>query len=634
MWSLSTTPAPPAGPAGLVAGWSFDAGVGSVLADVSGNGNNGVITGATWVPGRFGSALSFNGVSDVVRVASAASLNVSSGMTLAAWIRPSAAQSGWRTVMQRQVDAWALNAGHDNGALVPAGGATINGNAQWITGVSASPVGSWTHVALTYDGATLRLFVNGVQVSSRAVSGPVQSVTNPLWIGGNQPYGEFFNGLIDEARVYNRALSVAELQTVMTTALGSSPGPDTVAPSVPVGLSASAVSVSQVNLSWSASTDDVGVTGYRVQRCAGAGCSSFVQVAAPSGTSVSDTGLAAGTSYSYRVAAVDAASNTSGFSTVVTVTTPAAPDTVPPSVPAGLSASAVSASQVNLSWSASTDNTAVTGYQVQRCAGAGCSSFVQVAAPSGTSVSDPGLTASTSYSYRVRAVDAAGNTSGFSTVVTVTTPAPPAGPAGLVAGWSFDAGAGSVLADVSGNGNNGVITGATWVPGRFGSALSFNGVSDVVRVASAASLNVSSGMTLAAWIRPSAAQSGWRTVMQRQVDAWALNAGHDNGALVPAGGATINGNAQWITGVSASPVGSWTHVALTYDGATLRLFVNGVQVSSRAVSGPVQSVTNPLWIGGNQPYGEFFNGLIDEARVYNRALSVAELQTVMNGPLL
>ena len=87
-------------------------------------------------------------------------------------------------------------------------------------------------------------------------------------------------------------------------------------------------------------------------------------------------------------------------------------------------------------------------------------------------------------------------------------------------------------------------------------------------------------------------------------------------------------------GVSASPVGSWTHVALTFDGAMLRLFVNGVQVSSRAISGSVQSVTNPLWIGGNQPYGEFFHGLIDEARVYNRALSVAELQTVMNGPLL
>ena len=314
--------------------------------------------------------------------------------------------------------------------------------------------------------------------------------------------------MIDDARVYNRALSVAELQTVMTTALGAPAGPDTVAPSVPAGLSATAVSVSQVNLSWSASTDNVAVTGYQVERCAGAGCSTFVQVGAPSGTSVSDPGLTASTSYSYRVRAVDAAGNTSGFSTVVTVTTPAGPDTVPPSVPAGLSATAVSASQVNLSWSASTDNVGVTGYQVQRCAGAGCSTFVQVAAPSGTSVSDPGLTASTSYSYRVRAVDAAGNTSGFSTVVSVITPAPPAGPPGLVAGWSFDAGAGSVLADVSGNGNNGVVSGATWVPGKFGSALSFNGLSDVVQVASSASLNLSSGMTLAAWIRPSVASRG------------------------------------------------------------------------------------------------------------------------------
>jgi hypothetical protein len=70
---------------------------------------------------------------------------------------------------------------------------------------------------------------------------------------------------------------------------------------------------------------------------------------------------------------------------------------------------------------------------------------------------------------------------------------------------------------------------------------------------------------------------------------------------------------------------------MTYDGATLRLYVNGTQAATRAVTGTIQSGTNPLWIGGNQPYGEYFNGLIDEVRVYNRALAPGEIQTDMNG---
>ena len=73
-------------------------------------------------------------------------------------------------------------------------------------------------------------------------------------------------------------------------------------------------------------------------------------------------------------------------------------------------------------------------------------------------------------------------------------------------------------------------------------------------------------------------------------------------------------------------------MALTYDGSTLRLFVNGVQVASTPAAGAVQSSTNPLWIGGNSPYGEYFQGVIDEARVYNRALTATEIQTAMNTP--
>jgi chitodextrinase len=225
--------------------------------------------------------------------------------------------------------------------------------------------------------------------------------------------------------------------------LGSSstvgtPTPDTTPPSTPANLTATATLATQINLSWTASTDDVGVAGYKVERCSGAGCANFAQIATPTGAAFNDIGLAAATSYSYRVRAVDAAGNNSGYSNTSSAATPAVADTTPPTAPANLMATAASASQINLAWTASTDNVGVTGYKVERCTGAACTNFVQIAASTGITFNDTGLTASTSYSYRVRANDAAGNNSGYSNSASATTPAaadttPPTAPTNLAA---------------------------------------------------------------------------------------------------------------------------------------------------------------------------------------------------------
>ena len=157
--------------------------------------------------------------------------------------------------------------------------------------------------------------------------------------------------------------------------------PDTQAPTDPTGLSATAVSASQINLSWTASTDNVAVTGYRVERCQGATCTTFVQVATPTGTTYNDTGLTTATTYRYRVRAADAAGNLSGYTAIQNATTP---DTQAPTAPTGLSATAVSGTQINLAWTGSTDNVAVANYRVERCQGATCTTFVQVGTPTGT----------------------------------------------------------------------------------------------------------------------------------------------------------------------------------------------------------------------------------------------------------
>jgi len=196
---------------------------------------------------------------------------------------------------------------------------------------------------------------------------------------------------------------------------------DTNAPTAPTGLTATAASPSRIDLNWTASTDSTGVASYRIERCQNAGCVTFAQVATSTGTSYSDVSLTAGTSYSYRVLAVNTGGSGSAYSNIASATTPFTGDTTPPTAPAGLTATTASISQINLSWTASTDDVGVAGYRVERCQGTGCTTFVEIAAPTATSFSDTGLTAATNYSYRVRAIDAAGNLSGYSNVASATT---------------------------------------------------------------------------------------------------------------------------------------------------------------------------------------------------------------------
>src|SRR5262249_20724310 len=200
--------------------------------------------------------------------------------------------------------------------------------------------------------------------------------------------------------------------------------PDTTPPTAPGALTATAASTTEIDLSWTASTDNVGVTGYLIEGCSGAGCT-FAQIGTTVGTTFNNTGLAAGTSFSYRMRATDAAGNLSAYSSTPSPTTlPPAPH--PPPSPSGPAATA-RATQVYLPWTASTDNVGVTGYLLERCQGAGCTSFAQIATPAGASYTDSPAAAAT-YGYRVRATDAAGNLSGYSNTATATTAAPPAAP--------------------------------------------------------------------------------------------------------------------------------------------------------------------------------------------------------------
>jgi len=155
------------------------------------------------------------------------------------------------------------------------------------------------------------------------------SITTYAW--------NFGDGTTSTAKAPNHVYSAAGVYTVSLTVTGSggnntktipnyvsvkvATGSDSAPPTAPSTLTASASTTSNINLAWKASTDNVGVTSYRIERCLGAGCTSFAQIATASGTTYSNAGLVTGTSYSYRVRATDAAGNVSAYSNVSTATT-------------------------------------------------------------------------------------------------------------------------------------------------------------------------------------------------------------------------------------------------------------------------------------------------------------------------
>ena len=161
----------------------------------------------------------------------------------------------------------------------------------------------------------------------------------------------------------------------------------------------------------------------------------------------------------------------------------------------------------------------------------------------------------------------------------------------------------------------------------------FNGSNAWVTVADAASLDLTTGMTLEAWVYP-LTPGGWRSVLMKQRPGQLAYALYGNTDTNRASVEISTGSNVDVRATATLALNAWSHLAATYDGATLRLFVNGTQVSTRAVTGGIAVSGNPLRIGGNSVWGEYFNGYIDEVRIYNRALSASQIGNDMNTPIV
>ncbi|MBI4452829.1 hypothetical protein HY637_05335, partial [Candidatus Woesearchaeota archaeon] len=229
--------------------------------------------------------------------------------------------------------------------------------------------------------------------------------------------------------------------------------------------------------------------------------------------------------------------------------------------------------------------------------------------------------------------DAVGNVNSHSVVVNVAN-APPPQPSDLVAAYGFNEGNGTNAADSSGNGLTGAISGATWTTGKYGNALQFDGTNDWVTINDNILLDLTNGMTIEAWVKPSSL-SGWTTVALKERSgglAYALYAS-DGSSRPPAVYANIGGFDSSAIDTQLLALNTWTHIAGTYDGSVLRFYRNGVLVASNSNPGTITTSTGALRIGGNSVWGEYLNGAIDEVRIYKIALTQAEIQNGMSIPI-
>jgi len=292
----------------------------------------------------------------------------------------------------------------------------------------------------------------------------------------------------------------------------------------------------------------------------------------------------------------------------------------------------ITQTSIGLRWNAASDNVGVTGYRIY-------SGATVVGTTSQTSYTVTGLQCDTSYTIGLTAVDAAGNESyrpeatGTTRTAACSSPAPSTG---LVGAWSFNETSGATVSDKSGKANTGTLSGATrTTAGKFGGALSFDGIDDAVSVPDSASLDLTNGMTIEAWVYPTSV-TGFRTVAFKENRV----AGHQAYSLYGPGtssrSATELATGSTYTTLSSSqslPLNAWTHIAATFDGTTMRIYQNGTLAGSKPLTGTLVSTSDPLKLGGNAVWSEWFQGRLDEIRVWNAARTQSQIAGDMNAAI-
>ncbi len=612
--SITVTPS-------IFAHWPFDEGTGTTAADVSGNGYNGTLSnGAAWTTGKLANAVSLDGVNDYVDVGM---IDVAgNAISLAGWCNSShlaiTTYHDGRIISKAtgtaETDHYWMVSTIKSGSKsrlrfrLKAGGSTTT----LIASSGDLTENQWFHAAAVYDGVTMKLYLDGALVGTRSKAGSIAVGGNvPVWIGGNptDPSVRPWQGAIDDVRIYDRALTAGEI----------------------MGLTGNAPPVAVDD---ALTTDEDVMAGIVLQGSDADGDPlSFSILSNPKNGTLSgvpptvayspDPDYYGGDAFTFQVDDGKGGTDTG----TITVTVNPVND-APVAQDQSVGASVDTALAIILV-ATDVDGDSLT-YSIGTAPASGTLSGTP---PQVTYTPNTGFMGQDAFTFT------ASDGSGVSNEATVSITVMSA----IFAHWPFDEGTGTTAADVSGNGYNGTLTnGADWTTGKLANAVSLDGVNDYVDVGM---IDVAgSAMTLAGWINSSdlavSPYNDGRIISKATGTAeakhfWMMSTIKSSSKTrlrfrLKAGGSTTT----LIASSGNLTENQWFHAAAVYDGVTMKLYLDGATVGIRSKAGSIATDGSvPVWIGGNptDPSVRPWQGAIDDVRIYDRALSAAEVAALAGG---
>ncbi len=672
---------------GLVGYWKMDdnvSGDGQTVTDSSGNSNNGTTdygantTGMDCtVPGKFGYGCQVDGTDDNIAMGSPDSLDGSGPFTASAWIKPTS-DTGY-VISKRNTSG---DTGYWRLALIPTNAIAFlketddNPNLEIVTANNIFSTSQWNHVVVTFGGTTsaseAHIYVNGIEATyvstTNGGGNNITDASSNFNVGSRDATSSFYPGIVDEVRYYQKALSPAEVSALYNWA----PGPfgywkldegqnDKAYDSSGNGITGTLGNTTTVlwrngkfgngieTSSFTSSTDRISLsTASSVKGLAAFTTEGWVY---PTSSGTSGRGR-----YFYAENTSDMSSvgrnvvgvinnyagcgagvfgaffRSAGQSSVIVCD----PNTFSTHEWYHVAAVYNSVTDIHKLY--------VNGILVDT------STTSATTMDTGNPLNTPVLgnwVAGSGYNFpgifdEVKLYSYERNPSQIISDMNAGHPAPGSPIGSPVLHLNFDEGYGDAANDSSPQGNNGDLQGScpgaatcpSWTnEGKYGKALNYDG-GDYISIADDDSLNPSDEITLSAWVNPSTL-SGYDTIMS----AFTAGAGactgkniyfYTQGGTV---GVVLSGpqTCDWNSSVSIS-TGIWTHLAVTYNGSIIKLYKNGILEDSVSASGTLNlsSHSLPIYIGYNTAWGEYWDGKIDEVKIYNFALTADQVKAEMN----
>ncbi len=581
----------------LMGHWALDETSGMSSMDSSGNGHTGSLTnmsGSQWTTGTLGGALAFDGYNDYVNCGRGGNLDISNAITVMAWIKPYTSQSSYKRLVEKHfASSWYFGySSRANGLST-----WINGRQGAVTSSGILPVGTWSHVGFTYDKDSggsdqVKIYLNGSVRATGGYSAAIGTDNHNLAIGSYKyARGYGFNGLIDDVRIYNRAFSADEMAQVVD---GLRYGGFTEAKA---GDEATSITVSTP----AANEDDLLIAAVVTDD------DTSSSLAPPEGEGWAEINI---NDYSNDV--------TLGAWRKFT--------------------DASESSSHQFTWSGGRKAYA----WMMRFTGQHPLNPINAYSTGGgfsSSPTSPSVTTTVNNCLILRLGgfddnDITMDLPGLSGHAAITMDESSSVPVGW---WTLDETFGRTAADSSSSGMNGTLrnmSGTEWTTGQIGGALAFDGYNDYVYVGNSSVFNMTDSITIVAWVKPDSVSTVMQnSLVDRGSSYWFfistlgklcfLRYNHDD----PGWGFSI-----FATDVTV-PTGTWSHVAVTYDtsaGNEVRLYINGLSKVGSFLNGPINSSNSALTFA-DRSRTHNFDGTIDDVRIYNGALSAAQITALAGG---